>query len=108
MADAGTDRNRISNAIDGKLEAEARSEGEPRPESLELRVLALLVERPRSRSAIADGLGHQSVSAGLNRVIRGLLNGRRIAYAIPNKPNSRLQRCRITPTGLSALEDSTK
>ena len=33
MADAGTDRNRISNAVDGMLEAEARSVGESRPES---------------------------------------------------------------------------
>ena len=128
MADAGTDRNRTSNAIDGKLEAEARSGGESRPESgpdsgpesrlesrlesrpesLELRVLALLVERPLSRSAIADGLGHQSVSAGLNRVIRDLLNGERIAYTIPDKPNSRLQRYRITPAGHSALEEPVK
>ena len=135
MADAGADRNRISNAIDGKLEAEAQSEGESRPESglmgtrpasiqgqsrrpesgpesgpesLELRVLALLVERPLSRSAIADGLGHQSVSAGLKRVIRDLLNGGRIAHTIPAKPNSRLQRYRITPVGQSALEEPAK
>ena len=135
IASAGTDRNRISNAIDGKLEAEARSEGESGPESgsmgsrpassqgqsrrpesgpesgpesLELRVLALLVERPLSRSGMADGLGHQSVSAGLKRVIRDLLNDGRIAYTIPDKPNSRLQRYRITPAGQSALEDSAK
>ena len=116
MADAGTDRNRISNAVDGMLEAEARSVGESRPESglesglesLELRILALLVERPLSRSAIADGLGHQSVSAGLNRVIRDLLNGGRITYTIPDKPNSRLQRYRITPAGQSALEEPAK
>ena len=115
-ADAGTDRNWISNAVDGMLEAEARSEGEPRlepgpesgPESLELRILSLLVERPLSRSAIADGLGHQSVSAGLNRVIRDLLNDGRIAYTIPDKPNSRLQRYRITPAGQAALEEPRK
>ena len=135
IASAGTDRNWISNAIDGKLEAEARSEGESGPESgpmgsrpasnqgqsrrpesgpesgpesLELRVLALLVERPLSRSGMADGLGHQSVSAGLKRVIRDLLNDGRIAYTIPDKPNSRLQRYRITPAGQSALEDLAK
>ena len=57
---------------------------------------------------MADGLGHQSVSAGLKRVIRNLLNDGRIAYTIPDKPNSRLQRYRITPAGQSALEDSAK
>ena len=94
------------------MEAEVRSEGESRPESgpesLELRVLTLLVERPLSRSAIADGLGHQSVSAGLKRVIRDLLNDGRIAYTIPDKPNSRLQRYRITPVGQAAFEDLAK
>ena len=131
MADAGTGGNRISNAIGGNSEAEAQSEGESRPESgsmgtrpassqgqsrrpesgpesLELRVLALLVERPLSRSAIADGLGHQSVSAGLKRVIRDLLNSGRIAYTIPDKPNSRLQRYRITSAGQSTLEEPRK
>ena len=112
MADARTDGNWISNAIGGMLEAEAQPEGESRPESgpesLELRVLTLLVERPLSRSAIADGLGHQSVSAGLKRVIRDLLNDGRIAYTIPDKPNSRLQRYRITPVGQAALEDPAK
>ena len=68
----------------------------------------LLVERPLSRSAIADGLGHQSVSAGLKRIIRDLLIGGRIAYTIPGKPNSRLQRYRITPAGQSALEEPAK
>ena len=131
IADAGADRNRISNAIGGKLKAEAQSEGESGPEtglmgtrpgssqgqsrrpesgpeSLKLRVLTLLVERPLSRSAIVDGLGHQSVSAGLKRVIRDLLNDGRIAYTIPGKPNSRLQRYRITPAGQSALEEPAK
>ena len=120
MADTGTGGNRISNAIGGTLEAEARSEGESRPESgpesrpesgpesLELRVLTLLVERPLSRSAMANGLGHQSVSAGLKRVIRDLLNSGRIAYTIPDKPNSRLQRYRITSAGQSTLEEPRK
>ena len=40
IASAGTDRNRISNAIDGELEAEARSEGESGP----------MGSRPASRS----------------------------------------------------------
>ena len=68
-------------------------------ESLDERVLALLVVEPLSRSGIAKALGHQSVSAGLNRVIRHLLRDGRIAYTMPEKPNSRLQRYRITQAG---------
>ena len=67
--------------------------------SLDQRVLALLAVEPLSRSAIAKALGDQSVSAGLNRVIRHLLCDGRIAYTMPDKPNSRLQKYRITQAG---------
>ena len=76
--------------------------------ALERRVLALLVAEPRSRSGIADALGHQSVSAGLNRVIHHLLQDGRIAYTVPDKPNSRLQQYRITQVGQSALKEPGK
>ena len=77
-------------------------------ESLERRVLALLAARPLSRSAIAGGLGHRSVSAGLNRVIHRLLKDGRAEYNVPNKPNSRLQKYRITQAGHTALEEPAK
>ena len=77
-------------------------------ESLERRVLALLAAESLSRSAIADGLGHRSVSAGLNRVIHRLLKDGRAEYTVPNKPNSRLQEYRITQAGHAALEEPGK
>ena len=73
--------------------------------SLERRVLALLMTAPLSRSAIADALGHQSVSAGLNRVVHRLLRDGHIAYTVPDKPNSRLQKYRVTQAGHAALEE---
>ena len=80
----------------------------PGPESLEQRVLALLLEEPLSRSAIAAALEHRSVSAGLNRVIHRLLHDGRIGYTFPDKPNSRLQKYRITQAGEAALEEPAK
>ena len=77
-------------------------------ESLERRVLALLAAESLSRSAIAGGLGHRSVSAGLNRVIHRLLKDGRAEYTVPNKPNSRLQKYRITQAGHTALEEPAK
>ena len=77
-------------------------------ESLERRVLTLLATGPLSRSAIAEGLGHRSVSAGLNRVIHRLLKEARAEYTVPDKPNSRLQKYRITPAGHAALEEPAK
>ena len=77
-------------------------------ESLGQRILALLLAEPLSKSAVAGRLGHQSVSAGLNRAIRRLLQDGLVAYTVPDKPNSRLQKYRITRAGQSVLEESAK
>ena len=73
--------------------------------SLDRRVLALLVDDPMSKSAIARSLGHRSVSGGLNRVIRRLRRDGLVEYTLPEKPNSSRQEYRLTPTGQLALED---
>ena len=72
-------------------------------ESLDMRVLALLVDGPLSKSAIARRLGHRSVSGGLNRVIRRLRRDGHIEYTLPEKPNSSRQQYRLTETGSEAL-----
>ena len=79
-----------------------------RLESLERRVLALLATEPLPRSAIADRLGHRSVTAGLNRVIHRLLKSGRTEYTVPDKPNSRLQKYRVTTAGHAVLEELVK
>ena len=56
-----------------------------------------------SRSAISTGLGHKSVSGRLNKAIRLLMNDKLIEYTIPEKPNSRLQKYRLTESGKSRL-----
>ena len=73
--------------------------------SLDQRVLALLVDSPMSKSAIARGLGHRSVSGGLNRVVRRLRHHGLVEYTLPEKPNSSRQQYRITPRGLLWLEE---
>ena len=73
--------------------------------SLDRRVLALLVDDPMSKSAIARTLGHRSVSGGLNRVIRRLRRDGLVEYTLPEKPNSSRQEYRLTPTGQLALDD---
>ena len=95
----------LESAKAGQASASAglESSTESRLELLERRVLALLLAEPLSKSAIAHGLGHRSVSAGLNRVVRRLLRDGRVAYTVPDKPNSRLQKYRITRAGESVL-----
>ena len=77
---------------------------ESRPESLEQRVLNQLQKGPMTKSDIVKGLGQKAVSGQLNKVIRALLSDRAIEYTIPEKPNSRLQKYRLTDKG-QALRD---
>jgi ATP-dependent DNA helicase RecG len=64
-----------------------------------MRVLALLRHEALAKSAFSSGLGQKTVSGQLNKVIRILLEGGYIEYTIPEKPNSRLQKYRLTTSG---------
>jgi ATP-dependent DNA helicase RecG len=72
------------------------SRPESRPESIEDKILRLLSFGPLSKAELADGLGHLDVSGALNRNIKRLLSNGIVAYTIPDKPNSRLQKYRLT------------
>lgn len=65
---------------------------ESRPESLEAVVLDLLKKVPLSKSEISQALGHKHISGALKKILISLLKQGKIAYTIPNKPNSRLQK----------------
>ena len=79
--------------------------GRSRDGTLDRRVLQLLVEGSMAKSAIARGLGHRSVSGGLNRVIRRLRRDGLVEYTLPEKPNSSRQEYRLTRIGHLTLED---
>jgi ATP-dependent DNA helicase RecG len=55
------------------------------------------------RAAIAGHLGHKRVSGELNKQIQRLREAGLIAYTLPAKPNSRLQRYRLTDAGKAKL-----
>jgi len=78
---------------------------ESQPESLEMRVLSLLSNGPMAKSALSTGLGQKEVSGQLNKVIRLLRANKAIEYTMPKKPNSRLQKYRLTPKGKKLLEN---
>lgn len=84
---------------------QVREPSRSQPESLAARVLILLKSGSLSKSQLAAGLGQKTVSGQLNKVIRELLRKEQIEYTIPEKPNSRLQKYRLTEKGRRASED---
>ena len=64
-----------------------------------VQILSALSGGPRSRSQIAAALGHKRISGAVNRCVKDLLARRLVEYTIPEKPNSRLQKYRLTDKG---------
>ncbi|MBS4166598.1 hypothetical protein NEOC65_001687 [Neochlamydia sp. AcF65] len=69
---------------------------ESRPESLEKEVIKLLRKESLSKSEISQILGHKHISGGLKKVLSSLLKQGKIIYTLPEKPNSRLQKYKLT------------
>ncbi len=57
---------------------------------------------------LSTRLGHKEISGRLNQVIRILLADQTVEYTIPEKPNSRLQKYRLTTKGKSLLAMHSK
>ena len=74
---------------------------------LQKRVMELC-KQPQSISKIAEALGVKHLSHLRTKHLRPLLDMGWIAYTIPDKPNSRLQKYQTTPEGLKVLTKQTK
>jgi len=90
-------------AVLAQAESGAESRAESGAESQEQRLLAALAAGPLSKAELASRLGLPAVSGALNRTVRRLLAAELIEYTLPDKPNSRLQQYRLTPTGQARL-----
>lgn len=55
------------------------------------------------KSELSRNLGQRAISEPLNKVVRTLLADQMIEYTLPDKPNSRLQKYRLTHKGKTAL-----
>ncbi|PUE06874.1 hypothetical protein B9Z51_13180 [Limnohabitans sp. T6-5] len=74
---------------------ESESRPESRPESLESRVLRVLQNGPLSKAELSQKLGQKTVSGTLNQLVRSLVTSGKVAYTLPEKPNSRLQKYKL-------------
>jgi len=62
-------------------------------------IINMLEERTLAKSEIADGLGKGKPTRYLADLMRKLLKENLVEYTVPQKPNSRLQKYRLTPKG---------
>jgi ATP-dependent DNA helicase RecG len=67
------------------------------------RILEVCSIAPLSSAEIAAALGHKQLSGNLRKVLPQLRNAGLIQYTIEEKPNSRLQRYRLTSKGRALL-----
>lgn len=63
-----------------------------------------LAQADLSKAALASELGHQSVSGELKKQILRLLVHDLIEMTLPDKPNSRPQKYRLTAKGRALLD----
>ncbi|MEA2021472.1 MAG: putative DNA binding domain-containing protein [Candidatus Caldatribacteriota bacterium] len=87
-------------AKDKEPELQPELQPELRPElPLQGRILYVLRNGEFSKSAIAEKIGHKTVSGELNKQVRNLIRAGLIEYTIPKKPNSPKQKYRLTSKG---------
>jgi len=77
-------------------------------QSLEERILALLKEDSLPVSILSKRLGQKRVSGQLKIVLTKLLSDSLVEFTIPDKPNSRLQKYRLTKKGTEYLKKQGK
>ena len=68
-----------------------------------LRLLSLMEVGPRTKSEVARELGKAKPSRHLHETMARLVASGALGHTIPDKPNSRLQRYRLTPLGRAIL-----
>jgi ATP-dependent DNA helicase RecG len=72
------------------------------------RILLACAEAPLSSAAIAAALGHKQLSGNLRKALPELRKTGFLEYTIPEKPNSRLQKYRLTDEGKHLLKSMQK
>jgi hypothetical protein len=70
---------------------------------VDIDILKACALRPLSSREIATVLGHKQLSGNMRKALPRLKNTGLLEYTIPDKPNSRLQKYRLTTKGQALL-----
>jgi len=81
------------------------SQARVRPESTEDKILSYLKDGSYAKSQLATLLGHTKISGALKQGLRLLQEEKLIEYTIPDKPQSRLQKYKLTKKGQNYLKE---
>jgi predicted HTH transcriptional regulator len=91
--------SRLESQLESRLESQLESRQRFQPKAsegdLEKRVVGLLENGPLSRSELSRLIGQRRVSGQLHVTIKSLLSQGLIAYTVPEKPGSRLQKYQL-------------
>ncbi|MEA1984262.1 MAG: putative DNA binding domain-containing protein [Euryarchaeota archaeon] len=74
-------------------------------EKIHIKILSECAHEPCSTSELSEKLGYAKSTGYLKRAIKKLHDSSLIAYTVPDKPKSRLQKYRTTELGLLVFED---
>lgn len=91
-----------------KQPVRAESGVESRAESGVESVMKAIMDKPLSMSEISMKVGRRQVTGALKRLVQYLLSEKLIEQTIPDKPNSRLQKYRITAKGRQVVKAKGK
>ena len=67
------------------------------------KILQALAQESLSAGSLAEALGLQSKTGSFKRTLAELLEKELVAYTIPEKPSSRMQKYRLTQKGLESI-----
>lgn len=73
---------------------------------VDLDILSACSEYPLSSSEIAAALGHKKLSGNVRKALSRLKGAGLLEYTIPDKPNSRLQKYRLTSMGKAVITEN--